>query len=172
VVRGTAQINPHRWTYSVRLLANQIDRATWRNTLMYRLNEDIQVGVEYNPLAGDVGPLANWRLVRETKTGPAVIVGTSSDRIGTPRGRSYYVTVSKEVAHRLSLYAGTSYSEFEKRFLVPAGVTYRVDDRWSVLVSYDGVAVHPMATYAWDRYSVTLLMVRGRDPGINFSVGF
>jgi hypothetical protein len=172
VVRGTAQINPYKWTYSVRLLANQIDRATWRNTLMYRINDDFQLGVEYNPLAGDLGPLANWRAVRETKTGPAVIVGTSSDRIGTPHGRSYYVTVSKEVAHRLSLYCGASYSEFQKRILVPAGVTYRVDDRWSVLVSFDGVAIHPMATYAWDRYSVTLLMVRARDPGINFSVGF
>ena len=39
-------------------------------------------GVEYNPLADDLGPLANYRAIRETLHRPALSFGTSSDRIG------------------------------------------------------------------------------------------
>jgi hypothetical protein len=173
VARGAAAILPHRWTLSTRVLANQnVERATWRNTLMYRLTDDLQLGVEYNPLAGQVRPLANWRLVRETSERPFIMVGTSSDRIGTPTGQMYYLTVGKALGDRFSVYGGVAYSEFDRRLLYPAGANYQFDERWSVLVSYDGVSTHPMVTYAWDRYSVTFLMVRSRDPGINLTVGF
>jgi hypothetical protein len=37
----------------------------------------------------------NWLAVPETTKTPALIVGTSSDRIGTPGGQSFYATASK-----------------------------------------------------------------------------
>lgn len=150
----------------------KVDRAQWRNTLTYRINSDLRVGVEYNPLGDDVGVLANWRVLRETESRPAVVLGTSSDRIGTPRGRAYYVTVSKEVADDFSLYVGAMYGEFEDKVRIPAGASYRFDDRWSALVAYDGVNAHPMVTYNWDRYNLTLLMVGSKYPGLSFGVGF
>lgn len=150
----------------------EVERAQWRNTLVYRINNDLQVGVEYNPLVQDLGLLLNWRLVRETDSTPAVILGTSSDRIGTPSGRAYYVTVSKEVADDLGVYVGAMYGEFENKVRIPAGISYRFDERWSTLVAYDGVNVHPMVTYSWDRYSATFLMVGGKHPGLSFGVGF
>ncbi len=101
-----------------------------------------------------------------------VIVGTSSDRIGTPDGRAYYVTVSKEVADGLGVYVGAMYGEFENKIRIPAGVSYRFDDRWSTLVAYDGVNAHPMVTYRWDRYNVTFLMVGSKYPGLSVGVGF
>lgn len=173
MVRGAASIAQHRWTYTTRVIPGiDVERAQWRNTLMYRVNDDVQVGLEYNPLGEDLGVLANWRLVRESEGTPAVIIGTSSDRIGTPSGRAYYVTVSKEVADGFGLYVGAMYSEFDDRILVPAGASYRFNDNWSFLFAYDGVNGHPMLTYAWDRYNLTFLVVGSKYPGLSFGVGF
>lgn len=156
----------------MRVLSNQIPRATWRNTLVYRVNEDLQVGVEYNPLANDLGLLANWRVMREGPDRPAIILGTSSDRIGTPYGRAYYMTVSKQLTDEFGVYVGASWSEFEQKILIPAGASVRMSDNWSALFLYDGVNFHPTVSYAWERYSVTFLMVQSRNPGIAFTVGF
>ena len=149
-----------------------MERAQWRNTLTYRVNADLQVGLEYNPLGDDLGPLVNWRVLRETKNRPALILGTSSDRIGTPSGRAYYLTVSKEVADGLGIYVGAMYGEFEDKVRIPAGVSYRFDDRWSALFAYDGVNGQPMITYSWDRQNLTFLMVGGKYPGLSYGIGF
>ncbi len=154
------------------MIPGQIPRAQFRNTLMYRVNADLQVGVEYNPLAPDVGPLLNWRVVREGDDRPAVIVGTSSDRIGTPSGRAYYLTVSKSLGEGVGLYVGASYSGFEKKLLIPAGVSLQFDEQWSSLLVYDGVNFHPMVTHTWDRYGLTLLLANLKYPGISISLGF
>jgi hypothetical protein len=176
VVRGTAQINPYRWTYSVRLLANQIDRATWRNTLMYRFSDDLQLGLEYNPLADDLGIIGNYRLQRETAHRPAVILGTSSDRIGTPFGRAYYATVAKDLTTvngwRFAPYVGLMWSEFDHKFRVPFGASIPLGKGYSLLPSFDGHAFHTMASYSWKTYSVTGILVRSRDPGFAVTVGF
>lgn len=143
---------------------------------MYRLSADLQLGIEYNPFAGDLGPLANWRAVRETMHRPAVIFGTSSDRIGTPRGRAYYVTFAKDLQPLLGVpvapYVGLLYSEFDREFLVPVGATIRLGERWSLLPTFDGHAFHPMIGYARGRHSFTAILVRGRDPGLAVTAGF
>ena len=178
-MRGMSQIARNRWTYSLRLLSNQIDRAAWRNTLMYRLTDDLQVGLEYNPLAGDVSPLANWRVVRETQARPAVILGTSSDRIGTPEGnQGYYVTFSKDLEPQTGLpvapYVAIQYSEYDRGINFPMGAAIRLGHDWVLTPTYDGHAFHPMLTYRWKQgqYSLTGILVRGRDPGFSFAVGF
>ena len=70
-------------------------------------------GVEYNPRVGQWSPLANWLAVPETRNRPAVMVGTSSDRIGTPSGQSFYGTVSKNLRREIRLpiapYFGVAY---------------------------------------------------------------
>ncbi len=168
-----ASISKNRWTYTTRVVPGiDVDRAKWRNTLTYRVNPDIQVGLEYNPLDQDLGLLFNWRLVRETASSPAVIIGTSSDRIGTPDGRAYYVTVSKEVADGLGLYVGAMYGEFEDKVRIPAGMSYRFDHRWSALFAYDGVNGHPMVTYSWENKNITFMLVGGKHPGLSFGIGF
>lgn len=128
--------------------------------------------MEYNPLGDDVGLLANWRVLTENKSRPAIILGTSSDRIGTPRGRAYYVTVSKEVVDDFGIYVGAMYGEHEEKIRIPFGASYRFDDNWSVLYAYDGVNSHPMVTYSWDRKNLTFLLVSGKYPGISFGIGF
>jgi hypothetical protein len=175
-VRGAGSIAPSKWVYGLRLIANQIDRATWRNTLMHRVSDDLQLGAEYNPLADDLGVIGNWRMQRETARRPALILGTSSDRIGTPRGRAYYLTLSKDLkpvnGWRFSPYAGLLWSEHDHKFRVPLGASIPVGKGFTLNPTFDGFAFHAMASYAWQRYSFTGILVRTRDPGFAFTVGF
>jgi len=143
---------------------------------MRQIRPDLRVGLEYNAGVGEVGFVGNWRAVSETKTRPALIFGTSSDRIGTPEGQSYYGTLSKSLHHSLGLpispYVGVSYSGHENKVLFPYGVNAALGRQWSALYLHDGVASHVAATYNWKQYGVTLLAVRKRKLGINLSTGF
>ena len=168
--------NDYRWTYGVRLIANQIDRATWRNTLTYRFHPRFTAGVEYNPLAGKVSPLANLVVVTETHKRPAVIVGTSSDRIGTPSGQSFYATVSKNLKHHTGLpispYFGVAYGTFEDRTRMIGGLNIAISERWTSTVLFDGVRVHPILNYTFGRHQLGAIFERGRNPGVSYSISF
>jgi hypothetical protein len=175
VVRGTANAIAHEWTLSARYLTDQIDRATWRLTLIRRIDADLGVGVEWNPGADEVGLLVNWRLAAETARRPSVMAGTSSDRIGTPSGRAYYVTASKTFTlggRPFGPYLGLLWSTYDDELLVPFGVNVPLSGGWSGQLIHDGVHTHLMATRAYGRTTLGLLAVRGRDPGVTVSVGF
>ena len=171
-VRGTA-FDKAKWEVSHRYLTGVIDRATHRSVVMYRVTPSLKAGVEVNPLADEVGFVANWRAVSETNTRPAVIFGTSSDRIGTPSGQSYFVTVSKGLpAWRVAPYAGVSYSGYEQRFLYPFGVNVTIGPGLSAMLINDGVHSHLSASYARGRYSLTVLAVERRHLGFTIGATF
>ena len=161
-------------------MTGQIKRATHRTILTYQLHPDVRVGLEYNAGVDEVNFVGNWRALRETRSRPALIFGTSSDRIGTPEGQSYYATLSKSLQPHIGLpiapYVGLSYSGFEDRLLVPWGVNARLGRAWSASLIHDGVRSHLAATYSWKRYGLTFLAVGNpdgsRDPGVNLSVSF
>jgi hypothetical protein len=138
---------------------------------MHRFGNAIKAGVEINAAADEVGIVANWRALSETASRPAVIFGTSSDRIGTPAGQSYYATVSKSLG-RVAPYAGLSYSGHDDRLRVPFGLNVALGPQWSAMVMNDGVHTHLSTTYAWQRYSVTILAVERRDLGLTVGVAF
>jgi hypothetical protein len=165
-----------KWTYGVRVIANQIDRATWRNTLTYRFHPRFTAGVEYNPLAGKVSPLANLVAMTETGKRPALILGTSSDRIGTPFGQSFYATLSKSLERETGLpiapYFGVAYGTFEDRFRAIGGLNIYFSERWSSTILFDGVRVHPLLNYTHGRHQFGLVMERGRNPGFSYSISF
>lgn len=174
---GATNESPDKWTFGIRVLSNQIPRASLRTTLTYRVHPRVSVGIEYNPRASDVGLLANVIAITETENRPALIFGTSSDRIGTPSGRSIYATLSKNlssVTHLpISSYAGVAYSSYEHRFLPLAGLTINWSANFSSLVIFDGVKVHPTITYALGRRHVfTLLLAQSRNPGASYSISF
>ena len=158
------------------MIANQIDRARWRNTLTYRFHPRFSAGIEYNPLAGKVSPLANIVVLTETDKRPALILGTSSDRIGTPSGQSFYATLSKNLRRQTGLpvapYIGIVYGTFEDRFRPIGGLTINFSERWSSTVLFDGVRVHPLVNYARGRHQFSVLFERGRNPGISYSISF
>jgi hypothetical protein len=174
-VSGTEQ-TAYKWTYGVRFITNTIDRAKWRNTLTYQVTPRLSVGIEYNPLAGKVSPLANFVALTETEKRPAIILGTSSDRIGTPSGQSFYATASKSFERETGLpiapYVGVAYGTFENRLRVIGGLNVYFTNSFSSTILFDGVRVHPTFTYARGRHQFGVILERGRNPGFNYSVSF
>lgn len=172
---GTGEDN-YKWTYGTRFIPDIIDRAKWRNTLTYQVNSRLSVGVEYNPLAGKVSPLANFVAVTETKNRPAVILGTSSDRIGTPSGQSFYATLSKNLKRETGLpiapYVGVAYGTFEKKMRPIGGLNIYFPKGFSSTILFDGVKVHPLVNYSRDRHQFGLMLAQGKKIGFSYSVSF
>ena len=148
-----------------------------RSTLIYRWKPRIHFGVEYNPKVGEVHPLLTLIPVTETKNRPAIIMGISSDRIGTPKGSSFYVTASKDLQHLTGLpiapYFGVVFGTYEHRFRAIGGLSMRLPKNFTSLIQFDGVKVHPTLTYTFnDTHSLTFLMIRGKDPGVTYTFSF
>ena len=166
----------YRWTLGVRLLTNQIPRAAVRTTLTYKFHPRVQLGIEYNPRAGEIKPLANILLLTETRRRPALMVGTSTDRIGTPHGQSFYLTFSKNL-HRetgwpIAPYVGAAFGTYDDRLRPIGGLNISLPKGFSILTTYNGVNVHPLLIFSHGRHALSLIMVKGRDPGMSYSVMF
>ncbi len=144
---------------------------------MYRWHPRVHFGVEFNPVVGELHPLVTLIPVTETENRPAVIVGFSSDRIGTPSGSSFYVTASKDLQHWTGLpiapYFGVVYGTHEHRWRPIAGLNMRLRKNLTSLIQFDGVKVHPTLTYSFNEtHSLTLLMIRGTSPGMSYTFSF
>ncbi len=146
----------------------------WRSTLSYRIHPRIQVGVELNPEANEVGPLFTWFLATEKGRRPAVFLGTSSDRIGSPAGtQSYYLTAAKHHPRwPVSAYVSLNYSEWDAGFNVPLGFEVEFGERFSVRPMYDGDRPHLMLNMRGQRFGASLLWVWLERVGIAFTTQF
>ncbi len=151
-----------------------MDRPQWRFTANYSLHQRLQVGVEVNPKAKEAGPLVTLFLFTETRTRPALFLGTSSDRIGSPAGeQSYFATISKYVPRlRTSFYGSLNYSEWDGKFNIPFGAGVELGKGFSLRPMYDGDRGHVMLNYFTTHYGVSLMYVWLETPGISFSLGF
>ena len=159
---------------SARWVDTELDRPRWRLTANYRLHRTLQLGVEYNPLVGEVGPLATWFLFTESERRPALFLGTSSDRIGSPEGtQAYYATLAKYVpALRLAPYASLNYSEWDEGWNFPFGATVELGRGFALQPMYDGQRTHLLARHSGDRTSVTLVWAWLESWGVALSLGF
>ena len=72
----------------------------------------------------------------------------------------------------LGPYVGLLWSTYDDQLLIPMGLNVPLTGGWSGQLLYDGRHTHPMATYTFGRYTLGLLAVRGRDPGVTFSAGY
>ena len=158
----------------MRYVDTELDRPRWRMTANVRVVPTLQLGVEYNPTAGEVGPLVTWFLLTETERRPAVFFGTSSDRIGSPEGtRSYYLTAAKYLPPvHVSPYVSLNYSEWDEGWNVPFGANVELGRGFSAQPMYDGQRTHLLGAYAADRFSATLIWAWLERAGVAISVGF
>lgn len=168
--------NEYKWTYGTRFIPDIINRAKWRNTLTYQVNSRFSVGIEYNPLAGKVSPLANFVAITETEKRPALILGTSSDRIGTPSGQSFYATFSKNLERETGLpispYFGVTYGTFDNRVRPIGGLNIALPKNFSTTILFDGVKVHPLINYNYERHQFGFMLAQGKKAGFSYSVSF
>jgi len=132
------------------------------------------VGLEYNPVVGEVGPIATWFPIAESEWRPAVFLGTSSDRIGSPEGKqAYYLTVAKNLETiPVSLYGTLNYSEWDRGWNFPFGANVEAFPGFTFQPMYDGHRTHLLGTYSLERASVTLIWAWLERAGIAFSLGF
>ena len=151
-----------------------MERARWRSTATYRVLPTLQVGVEFNPVVEEVGPLFTWFLLREGHGQPALFLGTSSDRIGTDKGeRAYYLTASKALPWApLSVNATLNYSEADEGINFPFGAVLFLPYGFDVRTMYDGQRNHLLVDYATERWSISLLSVWMEKLGVSVSAGF
>ena len=121
-----------------------------------------------------MGPLASLFLLLETDRRPAVFLGTSSDRIGSPEGKqSYYLTASKLVPRvPVSVYASANYSEWDEGVNVPFGAEAFIWRGFSARYMYDGERSHAMANWFGDRVGISLIAVWMETFGVAVSGGF
>jgi hypothetical protein len=163
-----------RWTFSGRFVQTELERPRWRATLNYSVSPRLQVGIEHNPDAGEFGPLFTWFLITEEERRPALFLGTSSDRIGSPEGtQSYYLTAAKHhPTWPVSAYVSLNYSEWDGGLNVPFGATVELGRGFSVQPMYDGQRSHLLLQYNRERYGVSLLWVWLEEAGISFNLGF
>ena len=143
---------------------------------MYSLTPRFRFGAEWNPLAKEVAPLANFHLVEEGRVRPAVIVGLSSDRIGTPNGTSVFLTASQDIRPLTGLpiapYVGLAYGSYDDKTRFIAGANVSLPGQVSALVIMDGVHVHEVLSRDFGRHTLSVVLVRSKDVGVSYNVRF
>lgn len=154
-----------------------IDRAKVRLTAAYQWHPRFSAGVEINPLKPEVTGIANWLIVSETEKMPAIIAGTSSDRIGSPHGQAFYVTASKSLQPQIKLpvspYVGIAYGTYRDDVRPIAGVEISPLEWFSTTTLYDGRFVHQLFNLHIDAHStVSLLFIKGKHYGISYGLRF
>jgi hypothetical protein len=179
-VSGAGHEGEGKWTFGTRVIPGAVRRATSRATLTYRFIPTLSGGIEVDPraeeAAGKASPLVNWLAFRETGRRPALILGTSSDRIGTDKGQSYYATLSKNLKPETRLpiapYGGISYGTAEHRWLPVAGLNAQLGSGFSSTVLFDGVRMHLLAGYARGRHAISFVLAYFNKPGFSYSISF
>ena len=175
---GAEGSNERPFAFSARFIPGGVRRAQVRSTLTYRLTPRLQAGIEMNPRSTKerANPLVNWLAVPEGQNTPAVILGASSDRIGTPGGQSVYATASKSLKRETKLpiapYFGVAYGTYQDRLRYIGGLNIGFTEQFGALVIFDGVHVHPMLNYSYKHHAFSFLLVRGKTPGISYSISF
>jgi hypothetical protein len=152
----------------------ELERPRWRFTANYSLSPRLQIGIEANPGVDEIGPLLTWFLMTEGERRPALFVGTSSDRIGSPEGtQSYYLTASKHhPGWPVSAYVSLNYSEWDGGLNFPFGVYVDLGRGFSLQPMYDGQRSHLLLHHNRERYGVSLLWVWLEEAGISFNLRF
>ena len=152
----------------------ELERPGWRATLTYSLHPRLEIGIEANPEADEIGPLLTLFLLTEDERRPALFFGTSSDRIGSPEGeQAYFLTASKRhPTWPVSAYLSLNYSEWDEDFNFPFGVEVDLTENLSVRPMYDGQRTHLTMSYRKERHNISLLWVWLERIGLAYSTRF
>ena len=137
------------FTFSVRWIPNSpVERAELRNILAWRATKRLSLAVENNTLEQEWLLNFNFAASIPGEHVPylGLIAGTSSDRIGTPDGRSYFLTAPisppEGFAVPVTGYAGAAYGTFANDLRAIGGVTWWFGNQTSVGVQHDGEQIH------------------------------
>jgi|GEM_PF-875055 len=140
------------------------DRSRASVVATYAWDERLTLGFEAAPEDDSFSPLVVYRVFDETRERPALTVGTTTDRIGTPSGRSYWATVGRSFAEAVdfpvSVYAGAAWGEFEDELHAVGGVRIDWDRGISTTSAWNGQGLDHSLDLEFDSgWRVSLLAV-------------
>lgn len=160
--------------FSARWVDTGLDRPRWRLTGNARVAPWLLLGVEANPAAGEIGPLATVLLLAEDERRPAAFLGTSSDRIGSPEDRqAYFLTIAKRLHPTpVAPYVSLNYSEWDAGWNVPFGANVDLGRGLSLTPMYDGRRAHLLAGWTGGRAGAQVVWAWLERAGVSVSVGF
>lgn len=153
----------------------EAERARWRYTANHRVHRRLQLGLEFNAEVEEVNPLLTLFLLTETERRPALFLGTSSDRVGSPSGETaYYATLSKYLpVLGTALNATLNYSEWDEAVNLPFGVSVDLGRGGVARYMYDGERSHGLLDlHVTERLGVSLLAVWFERFGVSLFGGF
>jgi len=141
------------FTFSVRWIPNSpVERAELRNILAWRATQRLSLALENNTLEQEWLLNFNFAASIPGEHVPylGLIAGTSSDRIGTPDGRSYFLTAPisppEDFALPVTAYAGAAYGTFANDLRAIGGLTWWFGANTSATVQHDGEQIHLLAS--------------------------
>ena len=121
-----------------------------------------------------VRPYLDWVAISESKSRPAVIIGTSSDRMDLPYGQAYFATVSKNLSGEMHLpispYVGASYGTYDHKLRPIGGLNTNITRHISSLIIFDGVHVHPVVSVRIGQFGFSFMLINCRKPGGSVSM--
>lgn len=134
---------------SLRVIPNSpVDRARTRLIAAWRATTRLSVALEWNPGEDELLPNFNFALSLPGEHVPHVglVGGTSSDRIGTPDGRSWFLTAPFSPPEGFPLpvtgYVGAAYGTYADDLRAVGGLTWWFDNDTSAAVQHDGEQIH------------------------------
>ena len=80
--------------------------------------------------------------------------------------------MKREVHLPIAPYVGVAYGTFEDRLRVIGGLNVAYTESLGTLVLFDGVNLHGLFHLSFRRHVVSVLLVRGRDLGLSYSITF
>lgn len=118
-------------------------------------------------------PVWNWRLVDAKGWRPAIALGQSSAWPSSKTsGSAFMLTAAQSFGKGVSGYLTASYAPDGDLWQMPAGLSWQITETWSTRAMWDGSKLHPIATFHKDDWSMSLILLDGKDPTMAFSIGF
>jgi hypothetical protein len=156
-----------------RVLQSDKNRAPVEFYVVRQLSPNLRVGAEYRPRDDRLVPVWNLRILEATKSRPEIAIGQSTAWPSSKTdGSAFSLSAGQSLGDGWTAYLSAVYAPNGDLWQIPAGLNYRMNDRWSARTMWDGSQLHPVLTHHSEDWSLSLLLLGGTDPTISVAVGF
>ncbi|NCF55442.1 MAG: hypothetical protein GWP41_04155 [Planctomycetia bacterium] len=155
------------------VLADDTNREKLEFSLVHRVSDDLQAGVEYGVDSNDLYPMINYRLFSATDNTPAIILGTSSAwPSGEVDGNAFFISSATLLSDRSSGSLSLSYTPDDESWKIPASYRYVVSDQIDATLIWDGEDLHPLLTWRGSKINLSVILLSGEDLTLSTTVNF
>lgn len=80
--------------------------------------------------------------------------------------------MKRETGLPIAPYGGVVYGTYDGKMRAIGGLSIGFSETVTSLIIFDGVHVHPTFNVSLKSHTISFLLIRGRDPGLSYSVAF